>query len=115
VEIEGDDSDGINSARILCFDWLLLMRGARHTVDFLWHDNRLFADIDPGCRAAWFSYVVKALSGTGKQYIASVNTENFNTMTPYLGAESKDALQNSIRLTLKGDHAENKLLGVQFG
>jgi uncharacterized protein YydD (DUF2326 family) len=115
VEIEGDDSDGINSARILCFDWLLLMRGARHTVDFLWHDNRLFADIDPGSRAAWFSHTASILNGTGKQYIASVNTENFDGMGPYLEQESKSALQEAIRLTLKGDRPEHKLLGVQFG
>ena len=102
VEIEGEDSDGINSARILCFDWLLLMRGANHAVNFLWHDNRLFADIAPNARAAWFTYVVRNIRGTGKQYIASINTENYEAMRPYLPADVQEALAASVIMTLQG-------------
>lgn len=50
IQIEGDDSDGINDARILCFDWLVFTCGENHAMDMLWHDNRLFADIDPCSR-----------------------------------------------------------------
>lgn len=115
VQIEGDDSDGINAAKILCFDWLLLMHGANHSMGFLWHDNRLFADIDPRPRAAWFSHLMKALPNTGKQYIATINTENFEAMKDYLTPEKIEALTKAICLTLRGDKPENKLLGVQFG
>jgi uncharacterized protein YydD (DUF2326 family) len=115
VQIEGDDSDGINAARILCFDWLLLMHGANHTMGFLWHDNRLFADIDPRPRAAWFRHVLQALPRTGKQYIATLNTENFNAMEEYLSPEEWAALKSFVRLTLRGDQPKNKLLGIQFG
>lgn len=115
VHIEGDDSDGINAARILCFDWLLLMHGANHTMGYLWHDNRLFADIDPRPRAAWFKHVLLATPGTGKQYIASLNTENFDAMKEHLTDEECTALTNAIKLTLRGDRPENKLLGIQFG
>ncbi|HDS5226372.1 TPA: DUF2326 domain-containing protein, partial [Enterobacter hormaechei subsp. steigerwaltii] len=80
IQIEGDDSDGINDARILCFDWLVFTCGENHAMDMLWHDNRLFADIDPGVRARWFSFVNQSLKRSGKQYIASLNTENFNAM-----------------------------------
>jgi uncharacterized protein YydD (DUF2326 family) len=115
VQIEGDDSDGINAARIICFDWVLLMQGSNHTMGFLWHDNRLFADIDPGARAAWFRFVTTALVGTGKQYIASLNTENFDAMKPYLDDDVAKAIADSVRLTLRGDKPQNKLLGIQFG
>lgn len=115
VQIEGDDSDGINAARILCFDWLLLTHGFNHTMGFLWHDTRLFADIDPRPRAAWFRHVLQALPGTGKQYIATLNTENFNAMAEHLTSEEWTALQSAVRLTLRGDHPGNKLLGIQFG
>lgn len=115
VQIEGDDSDGINDARIICFDWVLLMKGSNHTMGFLWHDNRLFADIDPGARAAWFRFVSISLTGTGKQYIASLNTENFDAMKLYLDDDVSTALTDSVRLTLRGDKAQNKLLGIQFG
>ena len=115
VRIEGDASDGINAARIICFDWVLLMQGSNHTMGFLWHDNRLFAHIDPGARASWFRFVTTALADTGKQYIASLNTENFDAMKEYLDADVTKAIADSVRLTLRGDKAENKLLGIQFG
>ncbi|MDR1686697.1 MAG: DUF2326 domain-containing protein [Desulfovibrio sp.] len=115
VKIEGDDADGINSARILCFDWTYYMYGANHTMDFLWHDNRLFAHIDPHPRAAWFSYVLQHSAQAQKQYIVSLNTENLVSMKGYMSQEAWSALNESIRLTLHGDKPENKLLGMQFG
>lgn len=115
VEIEGDDSDGINAARILAFDWVLLLHGSRHNVDFLWHDNRLFADIDPRCRAAWFAHALTAIEGTGKQYMASINTENFDAMSQFLSGEQAAGLSDAIALRLHGDDPAHKLLGIQFG
>lgn len=113
VQIEGDKSDGIGDARILCFDWLLLMRGQNHTIDFLWHDNRLFADMGENPRAAWFKEMLGSTSN--KQYIASINTENYESMKNYLDDSHKQALENSIVLDLMDDKPENKLLGIQFG
>lgn len=115
VQIEGDDSDGINAAKILCFDWLVLMHGANHTLDMLWHDNRLFADIDPGVRGRWFSFVNGALKNSGKQYIATLNTENYNAMKENMTADDQKEVAGAVALTLRGDQAKNKLLGVQFG
>lgn len=115
VQIEGEDSDGINAARILCFDWVVLMHGANHAMDVLWHDNRLFADIDPRPRAAWFRHTLCALPGTGKQYVATLNTENFDAMQEHLTPDEQTMLRHAVRLTLRGDRPEHKLLGVQFG
>jgi uncharacterized protein YydD (DUF2326 family) len=114
VHMEGKASDGINAASIVCFDWLLLMRGANHAMDFLWHDNRLFAHIDPRPRAAWFSHLLHGLPGTGKQYIATINTENYDAMKEHLTSEDQETLGNAVVLRLRGDKPENKLLGVQF-
>jgi uncharacterized protein YydD (DUF2326 family) len=115
VQIEGDDSDGINSARILGFDWVLLMQGANHTMDFVWHDNRLFADMDPKSRTGWFKYTFEALLGSSKQYIATLNTENYEAMRDYLDDEHWNKLEQSKVLVLRGDKPDNKLLGIQFG
>lgn len=115
VQIEGDDADGINSAKILCFDWTFYMYGANHTMDFLWHDNRLFAHMDPNPRAAWFSYVMRTLTETKKQYIASLNTENLDSMKECMSEGDWSALTASIQLKLHGDKPKNKLLGIQFG
>jgi uncharacterized protein YydD (DUF2326 family) len=113
VQIEGDGSDGIGDARTLCFDWLLLMRGQNHNIDFLWHDNRLFADMGEIPRAAWFKKMLH--SNIDKQYIASINIENYESMKNYLDEADKQALDNAIKLKLYDDKPENKLLGIQFG
>lgn len=113
IQIEGDGSDGIGDARTLCFDWLLLMRGQNHTIDFLWHDNRLFADMGEIPRAAWFREMLH--SNTDKQYIASINIENYESMKNHLDEADKQVLDKAIVLTLYDDKPENKLLGIQFG
>ncbi|MEN9847898.1 MAG: hypothetical protein RL368_638 [Pseudomonadota bacterium] len=112
VQIEGDKSDGIGDARILCFDWLLLIQGKNHTVDFLWHDNRLFADMGENPRAAWFKEIID--SKTDKQYIATINTENYESMKKYLDDEYQQVLEESVVLDLYDDNVKNKLLGMQF-
>jgi uncharacterized protein YydD (DUF2326 family) len=114
VILQGDGSDGINAAKILCFDWLTLVHGSNHTMEFVWHDNRLFADLDPSQRAKWFSYIIKNTIATGKDYIASINYENFNSMKPHLDAYEWEQLERSIVLQLRGDDPKNKLLGIQF-
>jgi uncharacterized protein YydD (DUF2326 family) len=115
VQIEGDDSDGINAARIMCFDWTVFMHGAHHTINFLWHDNRLFADLDPHVRAIWMDHTLTSLQTIPKQYIATINTENFDAMKQYLEPETRLALDRTVKAVLRGDKPENKLLGVQFG
>lgn len=115
VNIEGDESDGINAARVICFDWGLLMGGANHSCGFLWHDNRLFAHMDPKPRGAWFAHVMATAAQNGKQYIASLNTENYEAMKEYLGDAEWGRMLGSVAVTLRGDRPENKLLGVQFG
>jgi Uncharacterized protein conserved in bacteria len=115
VQIEGDDSDGINEARIICFDWTVLMHGARHSIEFLWHDNRLFANLDPNVRARWMEHAISSLQETQRQYIATINTENFAAMKPHLTPELNEILDKAVVLVLRGDAPEHKLLGIQFG
>lgn len=115
VQIEGDDSDGINEARILCFDWAVLTHGARHSVEFLWHDNRLFANLGPNVRARWMYHVISSLQESQRQYIATINTENFATMKPHLTPELNKILDKAVVLVLRDDAPEHKLLGIQFG
>jgi uncharacterized protein YydD (DUF2326 family) len=89
------------------------MRGQNHTIDFLWHDNRLFADMGENPRATWFKEILN--SKTNKQYIASINIENYESMKNYLDEAEKQALDDAIVLRLYDDRPENKLLGIQFG
>ncbi|WP_368073356.1 DUF2326 domain-containing protein [Klebsiella pneumoniae] len=66
-------------------------------------------------RARWFSFVKQSLKRSGKQYIASLNTENFYAMETTLSEIEMLELKSKIVLTLRGDKAENKLLSIQFG
>lgn len=113
--LEGSSSDGIDDARLLCFDWLVFLHGANHAMRFLWHDNRLFAHLDPGVRARWFSLALKELKSTGKQYIATINAENYDSMLDRLSDEEKLMLQSpAVKvLELRGRKASDKLLGIQ--
>jgi len=115
VIVQGQDSDGISNARILCFDWLLFTAGRPNTLGFLWHDNRLFADLDPKPRAAWFAEMLKAKALSDRQYIASLNSENFSSMTSNLSAAEVSLMEKSVVLTLQGDKDSNRLMGVRFG
>lgn len=115
VELEASGSDGIGNAKILCFDWLNFMYGHNHAMDFLWHDNRLFAHIDPSQRALWFKYVSKELKHTKKQYIVSMNKENFNAMKQYLSDEEWSGLVEKVVVTLSNNKPETRLLGIRCG
>ena len=81
----------------------------------LWHDNRLFADIDPKVRSNWLSYIASEAEKRGLQYIISINTENFEAMEDYLSSDEYNSLKSRQIIQLKGDTPENKLLGIQFG
>ncbi len=115
VSVQGQDSDGITSARIVCFDWLFFRYGRPHNMDLLWHDNRLFADMAPKPRASWFSFICESFMDEDRQYIATLNYENFQSMSPFLDAASRDALEKSVIITLKGDRDAKRLMGMKFG
>jgi len=113
VHLEADGSDGVRDAKILCFDWLVFHHGSNHLMKFLWHDNRLFAHLDPGVRARWFSSVLDSLKESGMQYVAAINFENFDSMSNELSSDERVALQAATIMELRGDSPMQKLLGIQ--
>lgn len=116
VQIQSQESDGINAARVLCFDWLIFLHGAHHDMGHLWHDNGLFDHIDPNQRSRWFELVSKDLASSGKQYIVSINTENFESMLTNLHDDKVHGeLNTAVIARLKGDAPAHKLLGIQVG
>lgn len=115
VFVQGQDSDGIGDARVLCFDWLVFRHGRKHDMDFMWHDNRLFADLDPKPRAAWFSSIFDEFGSGDHQYIASLNSENYLSMLSLLSEEKQKMTKESVVITLRGDKDSNRLMGLRFG
>lgn len=115
VSVQGQDSDGIGNARILCFDWTVFCGGRSHDMNVLWHDNRLFADLDPKPRAAWFELINSHFMSDSRQYVASLNFENYQSMAPLLSDAASALLEESVVITLKGDKDSNRLLGLKIG
>jgi len=112
VDMEGSESEGLNAARIVSFDWLLFMYGKNHSMNFLWHDSSLFSDNDPGPRARWFTHALQALRNTGKQYIVSLTHENFTSMEEHLDKEIFTKLTEAKIIDLGNANANEKLLGI---
>jgi len=116
VKIEADGSDGINAVKIFCYDLTVLLLERNHFINFIWHDSRLFSDIDPRQRAVLFRIANELTSAAGKQYIASVNQDQLEAMkNVFSDIEYKQLFSESnIVLTLKDDGSESKLLGMQI-
>lgn len=113
VELQTDSSDGVANAKIISYDWLIFTHGF-HNMNFLWHDNRFFADIDPGELAKWFEFTNSKLSNTKKQYIASININNYEDMKRYLDKDQQKILDSKIAIKLLSDNPKNKLMGIDF-
>lgn len=115
VRIEADGSDGINAVKIFCYDLAVLLMNQNHFFGFIWHDSRLFSDIDPRQRALLFRIANAYVEKQGKQYIATVNQDQIEAMKSEFSAEDYLSLfgtQHTV-LTLKDDGPESKLLGEQ--
>jgi uncharacterized protein YydD (DUF2326 family) len=80
AKIQSDSSDGINSVKLFCYDLTLLTHGSNHFMDFMFHDSRLFSDIDEVHCNVLFEIVKTKF--TDKQYIASINQNQLNALSP---------------------------------
>lgn len=106
AKIQSDSSDGINSVKLFCYDLTLLMQGSSHFMNFIFHDSRLFSDIDEVHCNELFKIVKDKF--TDKQYISSINQNQLNAL-------SKDVQEFVIKHVvqeLTDDSDGGKLLGV---
>ncbi|EOQ68888.1 DUF2326 domain-containing protein [Acinetobacter pittii] len=113
IELQTDSSDGVANAKIIAYDWLVFMHGF-HNMNLLWHDNRFFADIDPSELAKWFKYVMDELRGSKKQYVTSININNYEDIKTYLSNELKEEFESKVVIKLLSDKPKHKLFGIDF-
>ncbi len=121
AHIEADSSDGIGSAKIFCYDTSILFKGCNHKIDFLFHDNRIFSDIDPRQIVSILKTMYHLTLENNKQYIISLNrnqidnirmlTETHNELITQ--SEYEKIITDNICLTLKDTHDTDKLLGIK--
>lgn len=113
IRIQNDASDGINEVRLFCFDMTLLLARS-HKVRFIVHDSRLYSDIDPRQRAVLFKTAHEMTKGAGLQYIATLNQDQIEGMEDQFSEEEMAyVIDNNVRMRLKDDSPESKLLGIQ--
>lgn len=118
ADIEGDSSDGINEVKIFCFDMTILIKHI-FDINFLFHDSRLLANMDPRQRNIWLNIISETFKTEGEmQYIASINEDVIVTMKDVATEEDKKLIDNAfsddnIILHLTDESPETKLLGMQ--
>jgi uncharacterized protein YydD (DUF2326 family) len=114
VQIEDDSSDGINEVRIFCYDLSILSLKQGHKVGYVFHDSRLFANMDVRQRAELFKLADEVTSRLGCQYIATLNPDFISGMeSEFTDDEFRRIFTDNIVLTLKDDSPAGKLLGIQ--
>lgn len=115
VKIQDDRSDGINEVKIFCYDMTILQQYHNHKVDFLFHDSRLFSDMDARQRTTLFKIASVPSLSRGMQYIASINQDQIEAMRAHMTSEEfKSVFEGpNVVLELADQSPEDKLLGIQ--
>jgi uncharacterized protein YydD (DUF2326 family) len=106
AKIQSDSSDGINSVKLFCYDVTTLMQSNNHAMNFIFHDSRLFSDIDETHCDELFKIVKDKF--LDKQYIASINQNQLNT----LSNDTKKFIEKNTVQELTDESNNGKLLGI---
>jgi uncharacterized protein YydD (DUF2326 family) len=114
ARIQNDSSDGINEAKIFCYDMTILTLKNHHRVDCVFHDSRLFSDVDPRQVRVMMQSANDTASMLNLQYIASINQSTLDAIQMHSSEdEFKRVCTDNTVLTLGDDNPEDKLLGIQ--
>jgi uncharacterized protein YydD (DUF2326 family) len=118
AHIRADAAEGINEAKIFCFDMTVFRLRRGHRFDFLAHDSTLFGPVDPRQRIAMFRIADRVCSDLGVQYIATLNHHDIASMREDILVDDSElsTLINdaSIVLRLTDAAPEEKLLGIDI-
>lgn len=118
VKIDDDSSDGVREIELFCFDIMLFLMRKNTNVDFLFHDSRLFGNVDPSQMRIAFEIIRNMLNLKDFQYIVSLNKNQYENIREEFKKLGKEEIFNeifndkNIKLRL-GKKDEEKLLGFQ--
>ncbi len=114
AHIEDDAADGINEVKIFCYDMTLLTQRHNHSIDFLFHDSRLFSDIDFRQRSTIFKIADEITNESDLQYIATINEDQIKSMeSEFTSDEFRRCIKDVTVLRLTDENHAAKLLGIQ--
>lgn len=115
AKIIGDSSDGISEVCIFCFD-MTLLKLRNHNVKFLFHDSRLFANMDPRQRLSLLKIVEEETNESNIQYIASLNEDLILSLEDVVNEKEykhyKNLIEDNTILVLTDKSDKDKLLGM---
>ncbi|HAF27686.1 MAG TPA: hypothetical protein DCG75_01440 [Bacteroidales bacterium] len=114
AKIQDDAGNAVNEVKIFCFDWTILKAKHNHNVDFIFHDSKITADMDPRQIKTMFEIANEECSTNNFQYIISLNQSVIDGLKAEMEAEQhKKLILDNIKLTLSDKSPEEKLLGIQ--
>jgi uncharacterized protein YydD (DUF2326 family) len=114
ARITDDNGDGVNEAKIFCFDWTLLTAQKNHNIKFLVHDNRIISETDPRQVGTMFRIADRLCREYDFQYILTVNESSLELLKNELGEDYKRLVVDNEVLKLDDSSDEAKLLGIQI-
>ena len=116
AHISSDAAEGINEAKIFCFDMTLLAVQRNHLIRFLIHDSTLFSPVDPRQRLGMFKIADQMSRELDVQYIATLNLHDITSIYKQVDVEKEKIDQllggQNVVLKLTDDAPEEKLLGI---
>ena len=116
AHISSDAAEGINEAKIFCFDATLLALQRNHLIQFLVHDSTLFSPVDPRQRFGMFKIADQMCRELDVQYIATLNMHDITSIYKQVDVEEEeiDRLlgEQNVVLKLTDGAPEEKLLGI---
>lgn len=118
AHIPADAAEGINEAKIFCYDETLLRLHRGHRVEFLVHDSTLFGPVDPRQRLTMLRIADRRSQEHGTQYIATLNLHDITSLTQQTELEPGEFerlfSEPAVVLRLADDAPESKLLGIDI-
>lgn len=114
--IRADDAEGINEAKIFCYDLMVLSLGRNHSMRFVAHDSTLFGPIDPRQRFTMLQIAREVALKNSLQYIVALNEHDVSSIESQLdlppGEFSEVFSDNAVVLHLSDEKPSKKLLGI---
>lgn len=115
VKIQDDASDGINEVKIFCYDYTILKAQHNHNMSFLFHDSRLFGNMDSRQLTTLFKIAKQESEKFDYQYIASLNEKDLDIIKGELQNDKEyyEIIEKNIILKLTDESEKTKLLGIE--
>ena len=115
AKIDDDKGDGVGFIKIFCFDWTLFKLRKNHSVDFLIHDGRILAEIDPRQVSTLFEVAHSESKDLNVQYIINANENNLEEIKELMEPKVyQEIIEDNIVLELTDESERTKLLGIHL-